>query len=1086
MILRVSDIIEDIARFVDGSGVDPSCDRERVIKEINRATRELMDDGDWPGAEAEICLDVNECCITLDERFESIRAAAPYMGNPMTVYSSGFKFLHGGAPFSCCGPVYEAIEDLGDGYATHKDPATASHIVAFSDKQEADDACLEIRGIDGNNKEVLRSIHIRHSNAASAPPAYTGPDADHWTDGKYSRVTELRKPRTNGYVYVYAYNPDTKEFCWLTTIRPDTISPSHRRYRIPGGDQCAQQIVAKVALRFYPVYRDDDVLLIQHQGALERMVQSLACLDNKDMAGYQSLRNSAISRLKKRLEKRDRSGKTGLNIKVQGTPLGGRSYAGRGGVRTRGGGIGGSCCPTTSTTQATTQTCIPSKGDKGDKGEKGDNGLTAYQVAVAAGYSGTVDEWLASLQASGLPEGGEEGQVIVIVDGEPVWDNVAGTGDVVGPASAVSGNFPTFDGTTGKLIADGGVSASSFATSAQGTLADSALQPGDNVSELTNDSGFTDDQTGAEIKAAYEGESDTNAFTDAEKAKLASLFGGANKLDATAAPTANDDSADTSGNGAFSVGSVWIDLTGDEVYRCVDATPTAAVWVNTSLTVSELAAVAVSGNFSDLSGTLTTAQIGNNQVTNGKLAQMAEATIKGRAASAGTGDASDLSATQVRSILNIEDGADVTNAARVNAAGALMDSEVTNLSGIKTLSVPDNTTISAFGASLIDDSDAATARTTLGVDAAGTDNSTDVTIAAGRDYISITDQELTLGEVDLTADVTGALPLANGGTGATTAAGARTALDVDQAGTDNSTDVTLVTTSHDYLSLAGQAITLGAIDLTADVTGDLPLANLAQASAASKLLGRGSASGAGDFEEISLGSGLSMSGTTLSASASAPAMADITNYTETAVSTGEVVAYTGAGYENQTLAEAGIQATISFGTGVETALGVNIGSAGAPVLLNGAGGTPSALTLTNATGLPLSSGVTGTLPVANGGTGQTSAANAANALNTAYLGPQALTSGASVSWDCSSGRSATLTLGHDAELQVPTNLADGQTASLSITQDGTGGRALTLASGLTIMTGNLADVSGMAAGDKAEVSVKRVSSDYRVFIVIEA
>ena len=42
-----------------------------------------------------------------------------------------------------------------------------------------------------------------------------------------------------------------------------------------------------------------------------------------------------------------------------------------------------------------------------------------------------------------------------------------------------------------------------------------------------------------------------------------------------------------------------------------------------------------------------------------------------------------------------------------------------------------------------------------------------------------------------------------------------------------------------------------------------------------------------------------------------------------------------------------------LGTGVGTALAINVGSAGAPVTFNGAGGTPSSITLTNGTGLPI-------------------------------------------------------------------------------------------------------------------------------------
>lgn len=100
-------------------------------------------------------------------------------------------------------------------------------------------------------------------------------------------------------------------------------------------------------------------------------------------------------------------------------------------------------------------------------------------------------------------------------------------------------------------------------------------------------------------------------------------------------------------------------------------------------------------------------------------------------------------ATQITKLDGIEAGADVTNTVNVTAAGAVMDSEVD--ADIKTLSLPANTTISAFGATLVDDADAATARTTLGLEI-GTDVLAQQTIGIADDNLLEVDGSPNSGE----------------------------------------------------------------------------------------------------------------------------------------------------------------------------------------------------------------------------------------------------------------------------------------------------------------------------------------------------
>ncbi len=113
-----------------------------------------------------------------------------------------------------------------------------------------------------------------------------------------------------------------------------------------------------------------------------------------------------------------------------------------------------------------------------------------------------------------------------------------------------------------------------------------------------------------------------------------------------------------------------------------------------------------------------------------------------------------------------------------------------------------------------------TMATPAGTSPVATTGTDTLTFASGGAYLTITGDS---GAKTITLDL-GTVPVAKGGTGATDAAGARTALGVDAAGTDNSTDVTLAGTPN-YLTIVGQVLTRALINLTSHVTGTLPLGN---------------------------------------------------------------------------------------------------------------------------------------------------------------------------------------------------------------------------------------------------------------------
>jgi len=152
-------------------------------------------------------------------------------------------------------------------------------------------------------------------------------------------------------------------------------------------------------------------------------------------------------------------------------------------------------------------------------------------------------------------------------------------------------------------------------------------------------------------------------------------------------------------------------------------------------------------------------------------------------------------------------------------------------------------------------------------------------------------------------------------------------------------------------------------------------------------------------------------------------------------------------------------AGITPGTGVGTALAVNVGSAGAFVTFNGALGTPSSGTLTNATGLPIAGLVSSTSTAL--GVGSLELGHASDTTISRVSAGVAAIEGVNILTTAGGTLTGNIVLGENTSIDLdPAGSADGKYSGICIT--GT--------AGATLAFGDLIYLDGVAANNRWELT----------------
>ncbi len=304
-------------------------DSDQFIEYVNEAQRRLMRRGSWFEADQVVKLCIYNGCITWPRFVGTVEGVRFSCLGDVQMRNNWFAII-GPKPCGWNGSALVTIRDAGTG-PTYNDITGEDGKLIQANIQHRTDIgkTIKIFGIDAEtNLPVQEKVNGAWVDGVTLTLGITPVR----TTRTFRRITSVIKDRTEGFVFLYEYDPNTTLLRDLAMYEPSETNPRYRKSKISNfcsiPSQCQQSdgvtqrsIEALVKLQFIPVVTDSDWLFVDNLDALKFMIQCIRLEDANDSDKARGKFYQAIEELNMESREKNPGAQTTIRVNPTGRML---------------------------------------------------------------------------------------------------------------------------------------------------------------------------------------------------------------------------------------------------------------------------------------------------------------------------------------------------------------------------------------------------------------------------------------------------------------------------------------------------------------------------------------------------------------------------------------------------------------------------------------------------------------------------------------------------------------------------------------------------------------------------------------------